>query len=189
MVMNSCRVQIKNSCWVIFELLWERYFSPVVVRQCIAAAEAVSALLVALYLHTLFVMEQTVIWSSIHCQSVTWETKTRHARLWQVAFVIGISCSTFPLRSLISSSVTISSVLLRFIFSQVLLLACCCPSSKSSSLSPRAASIQQQQRRTAVCAENRVCPLSSHALADCIHLSNWGWHLLCIQSQGPLHND
>lgn len=42
----------------------------------IAASEAVSALLVVLYLYILLVMEQTTIWSSSHCQNVTWETTT-----------------------------------------------------------------------------------------------------------------
>ena len=67
--------------------------------------------------------------------------------------------------------------------------ATCSTSSKSSTWSQRTASIQQQRRRTTVCAENRACPLSSRTQADCIHLSNWGWHLLCIQSQGSLYND
>lgn len=158
MVINSCPVQIENACWIIFELLRKGYFCPAVVKQCVAAPRA---LLMALYLHPLSVMEQTAIWSSLHCQKKSvprWSNNSACSVLTSCARVIAVDLSSFPPDECsFPPPVNISSVLPWLMFSRHHHHHCCCTSSwsSSSSVRPRAASIQQQRRRTAVCAENR----------------------------------
>lgn len=103
-----------------------------------------------------------------------WGNSDNSAGFWQVVSVIGVN---FPSDLSFPPFVNTSSVL---IFSQQPCHRRCCSwPAEPSPGSPTAALIQRRRCRTAVCTEIVLRPLPSHALAGCIHLSNWGWPSVC----------
>lgn len=132
-----------------------------------AATEPASALLLAPYLHTLLVMSRLssgclfIVKTLFGKQRLSTPALTSRVSNRLQLFLISLTISHFlPLSTSHQSLFSATAA------------ACCSQPTKSSSPSPTAALIQQQWCRTSVCTENRACPLPSHALADCIHLSN-----------------
>lgn len=106
---------------------------------------------------------------------------TQHAGFWQVALVIGVNRPHFPSDLSFPPVVNTSSVL---ISSQHPCHRRRCSRPRGPCRGgPTAALIQRQRCRTAVCTENRLGLLPSHALAGCIHLSNWGWLLSAVHTE------